>query len=161
MENYIHSAVLRRPPIRFHFDDDLRDRRLALVSIGVYSVSPTPPRGERTNRHSHGARATRSDAVKLVLAWVSRHWHRDRHRLVASLALSRILASRLADIDPLSTDDLRRGDFAFRHWRRGVRYPARRATSIEPTLPCVTSSTKEHRHASLDENISRSRPRSR
>jgi putative ABC transport system permease protein len=137
MENYIHLQSYAGPQFGFVLMTLFAIVGLALVSIGVYSVV-----AYATARRTHeiGIRmalgATRSDALKLVLGMGLRVIAVGvAIGLVASLALSRILASQLwqtSAYDPLTICGV-----AILLLAIGVVacvVPARRATSIEPTL---------------------------
>jgi len=137
MENYIHLQSYAGPQFGFILMTIFAIVGLALVSIGVYSVV-----AYATARRTHeiGIRmalgATRSDALKLVLGMGLRVIGIGvAIGLVASLALSRILASQLwqtSTHDPLTISGV-----AILLLGIGIVacvIPARRATSIEPTL---------------------------
>jgi putative ABC transport system permease protein len=137
MENFIHLQSYAGPQFGFILMTLFALVGLALVSIGVYSVV-----AYATARRTHeiGIRmalgATRSDALKLVLGMGLRViGFGVAIGLVASLALSRILASQLWQTsahDPLTICGV-----AILLLAIGVVacvVPARRATSIEPTL---------------------------
>src|SRR5580693_5629406 len=137
MENYIHLQSYAGPQFGFILMTLFAIVGLALVTIGVYSVV-----AYATARRTHeiGIRmalgATRSDALKLVLGMGLRVITIGvAIGFVASLALSRILASQLWQTsahDPLTISGV-----AILLLAIGVAacvVPARRATSIEPTL---------------------------
>ena len=137
MENYIRLQSYAGPQFGFILMTIFAIVGLALVSIGVYSVV-----AYATARRTHeiGIRmalgATRSDALKLVLGMGLRVIGIGVViGLVASLALSRILASQLWQTS--AHDPLTVGGVAILLLTIGVVacvVPARRATSIEPTL---------------------------
>jgi putative ABC transport system permease protein len=137
MENYIHLQSYAGPQFGFILMTIFAMVGLALVSIGVYSVV-----AYATARRTHeiGIRmalgATRSGALRLVLGMGLRVIAVGvAIGLIASLALSRILASQLWQTsahDPLTIFGV-----AILLLAIGVAacvIPARRATSIEPTL---------------------------
>jgi putative ABC transport system permease protein len=137
MENYIHLQSYAGPQFGFILMTIFAIVGLALVSIGVYSVV-----AYATARRTHeiGIRmalgATRSDALKLVLGMGLRVIAVGvAFGLVASLALSRVLASQLwqtSAYDPQTICGV-----AILLLAIGVVacvVPARRATNIEPTL---------------------------
>lgn len=137
LENYIHSQSFAGPRFGFVLMSVFAGVGLVLVSIGVYSVV-----AYATARRTHeiGIRmalgASRSDARKLVLGMGMRVIVLGvLTGLVISLAVSGTLASELWQIsthDPLTIAGvavLLLGVGMLACW-----IPARRATSIEPTM---------------------------
>jgi len=137
MENYIHLQSYAGPQFGFVLMTVFASVGLLLVTIGVYSVV-----AYATARRTHeiGIRmalgATRSDALKLVLGMGLRVIGVGVViGLAASLALSRVLASALWQVS--ARDPLTIASVAVLLLGIGVMacvVPARRATSIEPTL---------------------------
>jgi putative ABC transport system permease protein len=137
MENYIHLQSFAGPRFGFVLMTLFAAVGLVLVTIGVYSVV-----AYATARRTHeiGIRmalgATRSDALKLVLGMGLRVIGVGvAIGLAASLALSRVLASELGQVS--AHDPLTIAGVAVLLFGIGVMacvVPARRATSIEPTL---------------------------